>query len=442
MTGGGALYDLLAPVEDLSYDWQDPAGQGEPVLLTAPGGWHVYASVNGRAYQDHEEELLAFRADDGRRLIVAADGGTVVSPFNFEEAMSNLLRERWRGTEKVRALSPGQLDLFYRVKRAIPRSAQLAARRALIRWQGRPSFPTWPLDDSAVGLLQLYGRCLCRQNNVTELRFRWFWPRGRQAAAILTHDVESAAGLRNASRVADLEEARGLRSSFNVVADDYPVDTGVLRDLDRRGFEVGVHGVHHDRSLFSSRAEFERQLPRIARAAEELGACGFRSPATHRVIDWLCELPVDYDCTVPHSDPYEPQPGGCATIWPYFLGGLLEIPYTMPQDHTVSTLLGEGSIATWEAQVRRLIARNGLIQCVTHPDPGYLGDRSNEARYVELLDLLSSLGGIWHALPRELSAWWRRRTQLPVDDQELATGLLRAEAPGQETELLVLTGFQ
>ena len=87
------------------------------------------------------------------------------------------------------------------------------------------------------------------------------------------------------------------RSSFNIVADWYPIDHGVLKKIATRGFELGVHGVRHDSSMFSSRAEFERQLPAVERWAETLEASGFRSPATHRVVDWLAELPVAYNFT-------------------------------------------------------------------------------------------------------------------------------------------------
>lgn len=60
--------------------------------------------------------------------------------------------------------------------------------------------------------------------------------------------------------------------------------------------------------------------------------------------------------------------------------------------------------------------QHGLIQSVTHPDPGYLGDRDKRARYVELLDVLRSRQEIWHALPRDVARWWRARdTGLPTD---------------------------
>ena len=120
------------------------------------------------------------------------------------------------------------------------------------------------------------------------------------------------AGLRRALELADLEQERGLRSSFNIVGDDHGLDMGVARELQQRGFEVGLHGLQHDASLFATRAGFVERLPRLAEAAQRMGAIGFQSPATHRVPGWLHELPFAYDTSVPHSDPYEPRPGAAA----------------------------------------------------------------------------------------------------------------------------------
>ena len=92
------------------------------------------------------------------------------------------------------------------------------------------------------------------------------------------------------------------------------------------------------------------------------------------MVEWLPELPVSYDCSVPHSDPYEPQPGGCCSLWPFFLGSLVELPYTLPQDHTLFTLLRAGSVDLWLSQVDAIEQRFGLVQCLSHPDPGYFSD--------------------------------------------------------------------
>ncbi len=414
--GEHPLLRLLRPLEPL--DVADPSAdgatvvcaraEGEPQWLRS-GDWRVLAKAAPLQANGKGQTLERFAREDGTASEVVVADGTALFPFSLAEAYEAYVRERWAGAADTRSLSEGSLDRFYRVKRLIPRRAQLAARRALIRWQGRPDFPTWPYDDSAARLLKLMVRAALTASGRDELRFAWFWPEGRRAAAILTHDVESAEGLRLAVEVADLEESRGLRSSFNVVGDWYPIDHGILRDLTGRGFEIGVHGVFHDRSMFATRESFDAQLPRLARAASELGAVGFRSPATHRVVDWLSELPVSYDCTIPMSDPYEPQPGGCCSPWPFFLGGVVELPYTMPQDHTLFTLMRARSPELWVAQLDRLEAAAGLVQCVTHPDPGYLGDPAKRASYAEFLDVLSERHGVWRALPRDVAAWWRER---------------------------------
>ena len=133
----------------------------------------------------------------------------VTVPFSLEDAYRNYVMEGWKA-EGTRSLSAWQLGLYYRFKRAIPRKVGLALRRRLAQWQQQPDFPRWPYDDSVSCLLQFLARCLLVAKGTTELPFRWFWPYGNRAAAILTHDVESAEGLRRSIDVADLEEERGL----------------------------------------------------------------------------------------------------------------------------------------------------------------------------------------------------------------------------------------
>jgi hypothetical protein len=141
----------------------------------------------------------------------------------------------------------------------------------------------------------------------------------------------------------------------------HEVDQGILRAdrsrlRDRRAWRLA-------RSLAvldASRAESQQELLREAAAA--FGAVGFRSPATYRVPGWLAELPFEYDCTMPLSDPYEPQPGGCCSPWPYFIGDTVELPWTLTQDHTLFTVLRQRDIDPWLGQADRLRDAGGLIQ--------------------------------------------------------------------------------
>lgn len=406
------LERLLLPLGPTARVEADAAAD-EPVWLRN-GEWRVYASPTQGPSTG--EEVARFTLGDGRELIARVDRarGVASMPFDPSEAYSNYVSEAWAQATSSRQLSSGQLDLFYRVKRFIPRRALLWARRLLIRWQGNPDFPRWPLDTSVSRLLRFYAYCLLRAQGSTEGEFAWFWPRGKHAALILTHDVEGEEGFRGALELADLEEELGFRSCFNVGA-WYDIDPGFVRELTGRGFEIGLHSLHHDRSLFESRESFDSQLPGIAALRERLGADGFRSPATHRVFDWLGELPVSYDCTVPNSDPYEPQPGGCCSVWPFFIGPVVELPYTLTQDHTVFTLLGHRSPALWLEQADGVEREHGLIQCPAHPDPGYMGDRDKRAYYAEFLRAMAERDHLWHALPRDVAAWWRQRDGRAAD---------------------------
>ena len=226
-----------------------------------------------------------------------------------------------------------------------------------------------------------------------------------------------------------------MRSSFNIVARWYPIDQVILQELLERGFELGVHGVYHDRSMFSSRTAFESQLPIVREFAARIGAAGFRSPATHRVFEWLADLPLDYDCSVPHSDPFEPIPGGCCSLWPFFIGDVVELPYTLPQDHTLFTLLGHRSAALWQEQLDRIERLHGLVELLSHPDPGYLGDRSKRELYIEFLDATQERSGLWKALPREVAKWWRQRDARSRGAWPMAVGRVWLDEDAREVNL-------
>lgn len=395
------LDDPLAPrLDDL--------GNGQPTWFERDG-WRIFAPPV--ASEEEVGDIVAsFSVGDGRRAALRYDArsGNVIAPFDLAAAYEGYVFERWMETAPNRRLSERQLNAFYRVKPLIPRAAQLYGRRLLIQWQRLPRFPQWPLDFSIARLVRLYAFCVLLAQGRRESSFRWFWPGTFRGAIILTHDVEGESGLRLAVQVADLEEELGFRSSFNL-GGWYHVDPGLLRELTSRGFEIGVHGLRHDRSLFASRTSFEAQQTRLAELIKRLGAHGFRSPATHRVLPWIAELPVDYDCSIPHSDPYEPQPGGCCSLWPFFNGPVVELPYTLPQDYLLFTMLRHKTPRLWIQQAERIEAEYGLVQVVTHPDPGYLGNPDNRARYIDFLRAVADRSSLWKALPREVAAWWRER---------------------------------
>jgi peptidoglycan/xylan/chitin deacetylase (PgdA/CDA1 family) len=306
------------------------------------------------------------------------------------------------GRRRSRLLNP-----YYRLKPLIPRGAQLAMRRLYARRQARRSFPAWPIETLRADQMKERFRAELLERGADRVPFVNFWPDRCRSALILTHDVEGPAGVENIPRVLEVERRYGMRSSWNFVAEDYPIPSEATAAVLEAGGEIGLHGLHHDGLLFSSRESFLAQLPRIHEVMREWGAVGFRSPATHRERAWMPELGCLYDSSFPDTDPFEPQPDGCCSIWPFFIDDLVELPITMPQDHTLWEILQERSIERWVRKSEWLSACHGLINVLVHPD--YVLDDEGLGLYEQLLEHLAGLPGQWHALPRDVAAWWRAR---------------------------------
>ena len=175
--------------------------------------------------------------------------------------------------------------------------------------------------------------------------------------------MSKASKVSTASRnLLSLEMELGFRSSFNFTPEGPYTVPADLRDwLTNRGFEVGVHDLNHDGCLFSSRESFRLKAQRINHYLEEWNAVGFRSGYMLRNLDWIHDLNIAYDACTFDTDPFEPQPDGVNTIFPFWVpapssqlpapgssptlnhprSGYVELPYTLPQDSTLFLLLRE-----------------------------------------------------------------------------------------------------
>lgn len=330
--------------------------------------------------------------------------------------VSYYLEERFA----TRPRSARSLTLFYRLKPLIPRRLQIALRRLRARRLRRRHsvdghFPRWPIEPVLVDRREAALRQRLRASGGGRTPLLGLWPGGHRFAYVLTHDVEGPAGLAAIEPLLEIEARHGMVSAWFLVAEDYPVDAALRARLAAAGCEVGLHGLHHDGRLFESRERFERQLPAIHRYLREWGAAGFRSPAAHRHAGWMPELGSSYDSSFHDTDPFDAQPGGCCSILPYFLGDLVELPITLPHDFTLFEVLREPDIALWREKATWIAAHNGLVNVLVHPDYARTPERLR--RYDRLLGHLAAMDGGWHALPREVAAWWRRRSAF-----ELALG--------------------
>ena len=333
--------------------------------------------------------------------------GNVFLPFDPNELIESFWSESY--TEFLGSqLSRGARSLarrgYYRAKPAIPRHLQILARRCFSTVQGRTSFPNWPVE---MALHDLYTLLFDLVQGLTQERLPMIalWPKGYDWAFVLTHDVETAAGYENIDLLCDIEIDSSYRSSWNFVPRNHHVlYDDVIERLKARGFEVGVHGLYHDGRDIS---ELEERLPAIREYAERWDAVGFRSPATLR--DWksMPKLGFDYDSTYFDTSPYEPQPGGCCTWLPFMIEDLVELPITLPQDHTLFEIIGGLDEQLWLDKTRFLRERGGMALVLTHPD--YARNKRLVDAYTRLLAEFADDHTAWKALPCDVSKWWRMR---------------------------------
>jgi peptidoglycan/xylan/chitin deacetylase (PgdA/CDA1 family) len=298
-------------------------------------------------------------------------------------------------------------NIYYSVKPLIPRRLQIALRRYLVLKKMDRFSHVWPIDETAARPPDNWRG----------------WPDGKQFALVLLHDVETELGHSKCRQLIKLEEEMGFRSSFNFVPERYDVSPDLRREVVERGFEVGVHGLRHDGKLFLSRKKFSQHAISINHYLKEWQSVGFCSPSMHRNLEWNHELDIEYDASTFDTDPFEPQPEGMATIFPFFVHGhngqrgYIELPYTLPQDFTLFVLMRERDIDIWKRKLDWIAEKGGMALLITHSDymsmDGMEGkckrDEYPMAFYERLLDYVKSKyeGQYWHALPSEVARFWR-----------------------------------
>lgn len=325
------------------------------------------------------------------------------------------LEERYREADGGRSRA---LNAYYALKPLLPRRLQIAMRRAYAKRQQAVEFPRWPQEPLLVERREAELRAALERRG-GPLPLVADWPGGRGFATILTHDVEGPEGVARVEQVIEIERRHGFVSSWNFVAEWYPIPAGLFDAVRAAGCEVGLHAISHDGRLFESRERFEADLPEIHRYLREWDAVGFRSPATHRNANWMPELGALYDTSFPDSDPFEPEGGGCCSILPFFLGEMVELPITLVQDHTLWEILRHDSIDLWAEKSEWVAANGGLVNIIVHPD--YLDTPARLRMYEEYLEHLTGLcerRDGWAALPREVAEWWRLRAGLRLVEDE------------------------
>jgi hypothetical protein len=348
---------------------------------------------------------------------LACTGGSLHLPFDPAEVIDNLRLERYLGPERERI---GILRKLYYYVRPV---TNLAARRRIQKFYARNwqenKFPHWPVDTTVEDLCGKLLSLAMQAKGIDRVPFIWFWPNGAQAALMMTHDVENTSGRDYCGAVMDLNDAYGIKASFQVVPEQrYTVEESFLRSIRERGFDVEIQDLNHDGRLFDDREEFLRRARLINHYAKEFGARGFRGAVLYRKPEWYGAFEFSFDMSMPNVAPMDPQRGGCCTVMPYFIGDLLELPVTTVQDYTLFNVLNQHSIELWKTQMQLILSKNGLISFIVHPD--YVVEQRPRVVYESLLthiQVAREENAIWCARPSEVDNWWRARNKMTVEKQ-------------------------
>src|SRR5262245_53893719 len=186
-------------------------------------------------------------------------------------------------------------NLYYLLKPVLPWRFRMTVRRILANRLRRRFSHSWPIYEPA-----------------SKAPKGWpGWPNGKKFAFALTHDVEGMNGFKQCRKLAEMDKALGFRSSFNFVPEgEYTVPESLRSYLEQEGFEVGVHDLHHDGTLYRSSRTFKGQAQKINQYLQSWGAVGFRSGFMFHNLEWIQRLNVLYDGSTFDTDPFEPQPDG------------------------------------------------------------------------------------------------------------------------------------
>lgn len=302
------------------------------------------------------------------------------------------------------------LRIYYSLKPYMPWRLRMALRRIHANRLLKANRANWPISESAARIPEGWTG----------------WPERKKFAFVLTHDVEGADGLAKCRMLAELEMKMGFRSAFNFIPEgSYTVPDSLRTWLTENGFEVGVHDLRHDGMLFSSREKFTDNARRINHYIDTWNARGFRAGFMLRKLDWLHDLKVGYDASTFDTDPFEFQPDGVGTIFPFWIPatargdsrasnagrGYVELPYTLPQDSTLFLVLREKTPDIWLRKLDWVAKNQGMALINVHPDYLCFDHENPSARtfpiahYVKLLEHLRErhAGDYWQALPKEVA---------------------------------------
>jgi hypothetical protein len=214
---------------------------------------------------------------------------------------------------------------------------------------------------------------------------------------IISHDLDTPEGLSNYLEwFLPMEQALGVgRPAAFVVPSWWPGDDAPLDEL-RSSTEIGIHGFDHSgHTPFAEASELKSRIDFGSQLARRLGACGYRAPSLLRSRPMLGELASHYafDSSIPTSGgPLPTRNSGAATVRPFLIDDLVEIPVTLPRD---GSLLFLGSswqeiAQTWRESARMIREAHGVVVLLIHCEERFSGSAEGRKTVQEFVSWIAS----------------------------------------------------
>jgi peptidoglycan/xylan/chitin deacetylase (PgdA/CDA1 family) len=266
-------------------------------------------------------------------------------------------------------------------------------RHKVNRWA---VFPQWPLDLSVDCLTDLIGSPISPFKEGS-------------TPVVLTHDLDSAEGLKNLVQwFLDIEESVGARSSNYIVPCNWPIDHDLLQQVKDRGNEVGIHGYDHsNRTPFCDSAKCCERLEAAQKLIERYNIIGYRAPSLLRTRGLLKNLAnfYHYDSSIPTSGGLFPIPNnGCASARPFFIEGIFELPLSMPRDGSLRFLgySPDEIFNLWVHCAEDISHSGGVVVLLTHCETRFSGNRPMLKVYRQFLEFIASSSQFTWSTPKKV----------------------------------------
>lgn len=221
---------------------------------------------------------------------------------------------------------------------------------------------------------------------------------GMRVPILLTHDVDTARGLKTLPRLLKAEEAQGFRSLTLLVTHRYRWKSGDLLAHHQAGHRFGVHDTTHDNTIaYIAPDQVRARIDQARAALGELGSSAFRAPAFLRSSELYEGLQgrVAFDFSSNDWALAWPHPGdGTAYPFPVRHKGLVCAPTNMPRDGEMLALgLSWSQMRDLCVQKARQLARVGApVIFLNHPDPGFTDSDEAIDTYGALLKWFKECG--------------------------------------------------